>query len=427
MRNFILLFLIAINVSAQNLVITNVSLVPVSTNTVIVNMNVYITNGIIDKIVPGGTKLPFKDYKTIEGKGKFLMPGMYDMHGHLPDKNSVINLNDYLKLQLAAGVTSVRSMRGDENQLKLRDSIAAHKKTGPELHVSFVFPDTDSLLTKDKIDAIVFDAKIKKFDFVKYLGGLNPKHIENLSAACYSYKIPLAGHAYNKSLDESLNNDFASIEHFQSVLEAYGNDPSAFDNIIARLKQKNTAICPTLSFYRIFSFSYNEAELNDRNGMNIVSDKVKTAWQKEYNQAFISTKEQLKEEFENKYTGVYKKRFEDFNKVLKQLADNKVLLLLSPDDGAYNVPGFSMVEEMKLYKQAGLDNYQILKCATLNAAQFLGHDKTAGTVEQGKRADLILLNANPLDNIENVKQIEGIVLNGEYYSQNQLLGITVKK
>lgn len=387
-------------------------------------MNVYITNGVIDKIVTGGTKLPFKDYKSIDGKGKYLMPGMYDMHGHLPDNGSVFSTEQYLKLQLAAGVLSVRSMRGNEAQLKLRDSIAARLKVGPELHVSFVFPEIDSVLTKDKIEAIIFDAKIKKFDFIKYLGGLKQKRMEFLSAACYSYKIPLAGHAFNKSLDESLENDFVSVEHFQPVLAAYNNNPTEFEKVIKKIKQKNTAICPTLSFYKVFSFTYSESELQARNGMEFVNGDVKAKWQREFNEALNTTKEQLKDEFENKYITAYKNKFAEFNVALKQLADNNVTILLSPDDGAFNVPGFAMIEEMKLYKEAGLDNYQILKCATLNAAMFLGHDKTAGTVEQGKRADLVLLKANPLENIENIKQVEGTILHGNYYSRNQLLGIS---
>lgn len=423
MRFVIFSIFLFVNSYSQNLAITNVNVIPVSTNTILTNMNVYITNGLIDKIVTGATKLPFKDYKTVDGKGKFLMPGMYDMHGHLPDKESALDLNTYLKLQLAAGVISVRSMRGDESQLKLRDSIAAHLKVAPELHVSFVFPQVDSVLTKDKIDAIIFDAKIKKFDFIKYLGGLKLKRLELLSASCYTYRIPLAGHAFDNNLDVSLENDFVSVEHFQPVLAAYKNNPEAFDKVITKIKQKNSTICPTLSFYKVFSFGYNQSELDDRNGMAFVIATVKSKWQKEYDEALASAKEQLKDEFETKYVEGYKKKFSEFNTVLKQLADNNVNLLLSPDDGAFNVPGFAMAEEMKLYKDAGLDNYQVIKCATLNPATFLGHEKMAGIIAEGKRADLILLKANPLENIENIKQVEGTVLNGVYYSQSQLLGI----
>lgn len=408
---------------AQNLAITNVNVIPVNTNTVITNVNVYITDGLIDKIVSADTKLPFKDYKTVDGKGKFLLPGMADMHAHFPEAASSINLQDYLQLNLAAGVTTLRSMRGNESQLSLRDNINKHLQVAPDIYVSYVFPENDSLLTKDKIADMVFQAKIKKYDFVKYLGGLKPKNMAALSQACYDYKIPLAGHAYNKSLQESIDNDFISVEHYQSVLAAYEKDPAAFSKTIELLKQKNIGICPTLSFYRIYSFTYTNAELNARNGLPLVKPNVKEAWNKEYNDALTSTKEQLKDEFETKYRILSKKKLDAFNAVLKLLADQDVLLLLSADECAFNVPGFSMAEEMKLYSNAGLSNYQILKAATLNAAVYFKNEHKTGTIEIGKKADLVLLNNNPLENIDNIKLVEGTILNGKYYSQNELLGL----
>lgn len=423
---FSLLFLTSLCVG-QNLVITNVSIIPVNTNTVLTNMNVYITNGVIDKIVSGGTKLPFKDYKTVDGKGKFLMPGLADMHAHFPDKSNPISLQQYLKYNLAAGVTTLRSMRGEESQLALRDSINKKLKVAPDIYVSYVFPDADSTLTKDKIADLIFQAKIKKYDFIKYLGGLKTKNMNHLSQSCYEYKIPLAGHAYNKSLEESVDLDFVSIEHYQPVLAAYEKSPDGFSALIKKMKDKNVAVCPTLSFYYTYSFLQDETQLLAHNGMSVIATNVKDQWLKEYNEALNGTKEQLKEEFDTKYKSVYQKKFDVFNTVLKQLADENMLLLLSADEGPFNVPGFSMAEEMKLYSKAGLSNYQILKSATYNAAVFFANDKNTGSVQEGKRANLILLNANPLDAIENIQKVEGTILNGKYYSQNELLGISPTK
>lgn len=427
MKYFFSLLLISTMAWSQNLVITNVSIIPAHTNTVLTNMNVYITNGVIDKIVSGGTKLPFKDYKTIDGKGKFIMPGMFDMHAHFPDQTNPISLQQYLKLNLAAGVTTLRSMRGEESQLALRDSIAKKLKVAPDIYVSYVFPDADSTLTKDKIADLIFQAKIKKYDFIKYLGGLKSKNMNHLSQSCYEYKIPLAGHAYNKSLEESVDFDFASIEHYQPVLAAYENNAEKFPALLKKMKDKNVAVCPTLSFYYTYSFLQDETQLLAHNGMSLVASNVKDQWLKEYNDALTATKDQLKDEFEEKYKSVYQKKFAVFNTVLKQIADENMLLLLSADEGPFNVPGFSMAEEMKLYSKAGLDNYQIIKAATYNAAVFLTCDKNTGSIQEGKRANLILLNANPLENIENIQKVEGTILNGKYYSQKELLGISPTK
>jgi dihydroorotase-like cyclic amidohydrolase len=405
------------------MVVTHVSVIPVNTNTVINNVDVFITNGMIEKIVESGTQSKNKDYKIVEGKGKFLVPGMADMHCHFPGKESTIDRERYYKLQLAAGVTTLRSMRGEESQLATRDSVNKHLKIAPTIYVSYVFPSSDSLLNKDKIDSIVFNAKLKKYDFIKYLGGLKPKNMDLLVADCYSYKIPIAGHAYNKSLKESIDRDFISIEHFQPVLDAYEKDPEAFGKTVDQLKLKGIAVCPTLSFYDVFSFANSKGELEKRNGMNFVDVKTKEIWSKEYDETLNSTKEKMKENFEGNYVNAYKAKFEAFNKALKQLADADALVLLSPDDGAFNVPGFSVAEEMKLYAKAGLSNYQILKIVTWNASVFFHTEKTVGTIENGKKANLVLLNANPLENIENIEKVEGTIVNGTFYSQKQLLGI----
>ncbi len=424
MRYIFSFFLIAQLCLGQNMIITNVSVIPVNTNTVITNVDVFITGGLIEKIIPAGTQVKSKDWKIVDGKGKFLMPGMADMHAHFPDKESTIGLQRYLKLNLAAGVTTLRSMRGEAGQIALRDSINKNLKVAPTIYVSFVFPEVDSLLNKDNIDSLVFAAKIKHYDFVKYLGGIKPKHMDILTQSCYNYKMAIAGHAYNKSLEESMARDFISVEHFQPVLAAYEKAPDVFTKIIDQLRLKNVAVCPTLSFFKVFSFSQTAEELEKRNGMNYMDAGTKEKWNKEYTEALSSAKEQLKDEFENKYVNAYKTKFEKFDKALKQLADANALLLLSADDGAFNVPGFSMAEEMKLYAKAGLSNYQVIKCATLNAALFFKTDRTTGTIETGKKASLILLNANPLENIENIEKVEGTILNGIFYSQNQLLGIS---
>lgn len=419
----VLTFLLLVQLGiAQKYVVTNVNVVPVNTNTVLTNMNVFVTNGVIEKIIPADAKPELKGYKAVDGKGKYLIPGLADMHAHFPDDKSAVPLQQYLKLNLAAGVTTIRSMRGDESQLKLRDSINKKQKIGPGIYVSYVFPDADSILTKEKIEELVLTAKNKNFDFIKYLGGLQKDNMAALSQSCDKNKISIAGHAFNKNLEQSVALGFISVEHFQPILSSFYKDSMNFYKTINFLKAKNAALCPTLSFYYVNAFLFSETELLARNGMQMVSQKVKDQWLKEYNETMASAKEQLKADFETKFVGVYKKRFADFNRVLKFLADNEVLLLLSPDDGNFNVPGFGMVEEMKLYRQAGLSNYQILKIATLNAAIYFKTEKNTGSVEVGKKADLVLLNADPLLSIENCRHVEGTFLNGKYYSQKELLG-----
>ncbi|MBA2610978.1 MAG: amidohydrolase family protein [Bacteroidetes bacterium] len=416
---FIFLFLSGIAFS-QSLILKNVTVIPVNHDVVITNCNVYIRNEKIEKIEAFATKQVMKGYTVIDCSGKYLVPGLADMHAHFPDKDSPIKLQEYLRLNLAAGVTTLRSMRGEAGHLALRDSVILGKKIAPEIYVSYIFPTRDTLLTKDSIEKIVVCAKSKKYDFIKYLGGINETNFNYLIESCKKNEFPIAGHAY-KSLPRSIEAGFTSVEHYQPLLSAYQKDSLNFKRILEDMKVKGIAFCPTLSFYHIFSFEFPEKVLLERKGMEYVSAKVKSEWLKEYNDALKSTKDKLKDDFKIKYLDVYQAQFAKFNKLFKQAVGAGVLVLLSPDDGIFNVPGFGMYEEMKLYKNAGLSNYQILKCATLNAAIYFKQQKQWGSVEVGKKANLLLLNANPLENIENIKQVEGTLLNGKYYSQKELL------
>ena len=421
MRLLIYLVFLAQFINSQNIILKNVSVIPVNHEVTISNCNVYLRSGKIEKIEAFGSKQIMKGYTIIDCKGKFLVPGLADMHAHFPDKDSPIKLQEYLKLNLAAGVTTLRSMRGEFSQLALRDSVILGKKLAPEIFVSYVFPEKDSLLTKESIEKIVVDAKNNKYDFIKYLGGINETNFNYLIESCQKNEFPIEGHAYNRSLEKSINAGFASVEHYQPLLSAYTKDSINYKNTLLNMKTKGVAFCPTLSFYHIYSFKFSEKTLLERNGMIYVSAKVKSVWLKEYKDALKSTQDQLKTDFENKYLNVYKQQFLKFDKIFKSAVEAGVLVLLSPDDGIFNVPGFGMYEEMILYKAAGLSNYQILKCATYNAAVHFKQQKLWGSVEVGKKANLLLLNANPLENIENIKQVEATILNGKYYSQKDLL------
>jgi imidazolonepropionase-like amidohydrolase len=421
MRLLVGFLLLAEIIFSQNLILKNVTVIPVNHEVTITDCNVYIKNGRIEKIEPSVSKQVMKGYTIIDCKYKFLVPGLADMHAHFPEKDSPIKLEEYLKLNLAAGVTTLRSMRGEFSQLALRDSVISGKKIAPEIYVSYVFPDSDSLLTKESIDKIVLDAKNNKYDFIKYLGGINETNFKYLIESCVKNEFPVEGHAYNRSLEKSIDAGFASVEHYQPLLAAYTKDSVNFKNILLSMKTKGVSFCPTLSFYHIFSFEYSEKTLLERNGMAYISANVKNAWLKEYKDALKITKEKLNTDFESKYTDVYRQQFLKFDRIFKMTVNAGVNVLLSPDDGIFNVPGFGMYEEMMLYKKAGLTNYQILKCATYNAAVHFKQQKNWGSVEVGKMANLLLLNANPLENIDNIKQLEATLLNGKYYSQKELL------
>lgn len=418
---FCLLCLAITRLQSQNLTITNVNVIPIEGSEVILkNQTVYIKDGRIEDIVPFKQKQTANKLESIiDGTGKYLIPGLADMHVHFPDPKD-ISLEQFFKWNLAAGVTAMRSMRGESRHLTLRDSIQKKLILAPQLYISIALP-ADSTVTATDLRTFVEKARNEKWDFVKYLSGLTPALFDSAALYCKQNNIKLAGHVFNSDLQTAIKNSQASVEHYQPVLKEYRKDTTHFANVTAQLKNKNIFVCPTLSFYFIWGKQFSNQELDQRNGIGVIPPELKNKWHKEYQDYFRSFDTPAKQMELDRALLKTRKNLTEFNHVLKKLNDDKVMLLLSPDESAYNVPGFALVEEMKLYKKAGLSNYDILRIATWNAAAFFDAQGEWGSIAKGKKAHLVLLDKNPLDNIENVKTVNGTVLDGKFYKPSVLL------
>ncbi len=406
---------------AQDLVITNVNVIPVEGGErMLKNQSVFIKDGIITDILPFRQKHTKNKIKNvIDGTGKYLIPGLADMHVHFPEPKD-LDRQIFFNLNLAAGVTCLRSMRGQPHHPALRDSIRQKLILAPDLYISTVLY-SDSTTTSTDLKQFVTKAKSEKWDFIKYLSGLDPALLDSAAAYCRQSGIKLAGHVYANDLQHALRISQASIEHYQSLVSAYRKDSINFKQTMDQLIKKNMFVCPTLSFYTIWGMQFSEEQLNQRNGMQAAPAQLRNAWNTNfanYRNSFNTPEKRT--QLENGMARS-KKGLQDFDRILKLLNDNKVMLLLSPDESAFNVPGFAMVEEMKLYSKAGIGNYDILKISTYNAACFFNAQNEWGSIRKGKKANLVLLDKDPLENIEHVKAVKGTILGGKFYTPETLL------
>lgn len=420
-KKFALIFFLACiqKLFAQDLVIANVNIIPLNgRDTLLKNQTVFIKQGRIEKIVPFRQRhMAGKAQKLVDGTGKYLLPGLADMHVHFPDVRLMSN-EAFFNLNLAAGVTVLRSMRGHPSHPALRDSIRRGLVVAPDLYISTALP-SDSAVTAAQLKQFVTGAKKEKWDFVKYLSGLSPALFDSAAGYCRQNKIMLAGHVFNNELESALKNNQASVEHYQAILKAYRADSADFGQVIKQLRDKRIFVCPTLSFYYIWGMQIPSAGLLTRNGMERIGPAVKNKWEQDFSD-YLKSFTGREKDFQAIQVKT-KRNLSDFSRILKKLHDDGALLLLSPDESAYNVPGFALLEEMRLYRRAGISNYHILKIATRNAAAFFGAEKEWGSVETGKQANLLLLDENPLDDIDNVKTVNGTILHGKFYKPADLL------
>ena len=397
-----------------DLVITNISVIPMDRDTTLLNQTVWVNDG---AIIGFGGNASFIAKKTIDGTGKFLMPGLADMHVHLPayHPDSLENLNRYFSLNLAAGVTTLRSMRGKSGHIALAKKIKNGEIIAPAIHCSAPAISSKSEIKLEEIDSLVATYKTEGYELIKILSVKDTAHFNQFVASARKHNIMLAGHApRNVSVDALLGSEYSSIEHLGGYLAAVYKGGAVLKKAVNQTIEKGIYNCATLDWYNIGYLQVPVESLKKRHGLQYMSAEKNKEWEDKMTASFEKVDEGRKTDYQTAMAYKFL--------ILRALSDGGAKLLLSPDaTGAYAVPGFSMWDEMKLYQKAGLNNYSILEAATVNAAKYFGEENSWGTLTKNKRADMVLLRKNPLENINYISTVEGVFLNGVYFSQDGLV------
>jgi Amidohydrolase family len=395
--------------------ITDVSIIPMTSETVLKNKDIAITGGKIIAI-SDTKKGNFIGKQTIDGKGKFIMPSLSDAHVHLPEKE--IDLDKLSKLYLINGVTNLRSMRGDANHIAWKKKYNTATNVFPKLYLSAPPISKNQEFTDEQLAKNVKEAKEAGFDFIKLLSIKSEDLFKKLDSYCKENNLKIAGHFPSNPkgviINDGIifNSNLNSIEHLGGLI----GEPSTFENRIKSMKDKNIFSCPTLRWYEI---AYGEFDINTiqkQKGIEYIEPKIVAEWvDKTLKYRAKMGEKALKEELD-----FYAKEIDERLQVINRLNKEGIKLLLGPDSSTrFIVPGFGMMEEMQLYKRAGLSNYDILKAGTVNFAAYF-NDNTYGSIEVGKNAELIILNENPLVNITTLEKIDGLLLNNNFLDKSKL-------
>ncbi len=444
-----------------DLIFSNVNVIDVIEGVTIENQDVVIDGNQINTIIPHGQAKLYSD-QLIEGDGKFLIPGLWDMHMHLRArklekeqyKDELAEENkDLLSLHVVNGITSVHEMGGDLTDLLLewRGSIRSGELLGPNLYLTGpkiegkdpIFAGSYSVETESDIDSIISLLMGWKVDGIKIMdGSFEPEALFEVIKACKQAGLKSYAHLFIATSPlEASNSHLSGLAHMINLVPAAALQ---YDLSLRemRAKQINNPGHPAYTTYL--------NSLYDRINDGILREIIQTYADNET--ALISTYNVVRSQSTTrakhiqtlKYVGpgirksvldrfertkrmpsvalhLIERNFDFNNKVLQLLPESNAKLLIGTDSGFGNLaPGLSYHYELDAMGSQGVRPSYLLKAATYNAAEFMGKHDLEGSVTIGKIADLVLLNKNPLQSIRNTQAINGVVRNGKFLDRNML-------
>lgn len=421
--------------------IVNVTILNVATGERVPNQTLKIQAGRISSIAPsqdGDASAP----GAVDAHGAFLIPGLWDMHVHVHDK-------DELPLYVANGVTGIRIMSGEKDTATLRAELAKEAPS-PEIYLASAIVDGDppvwpgSIVAKKATDArrAVGEIKASGADFIKVYSRLSRDAYFAIADAARREQIPFEGHVPDavtaqeastsgqRSMEhllgipfacsnrqEVLTGDLVHTEIFRQRLalqaEAYGSlDDKKCQQLFSEFRANDTWQVPTLTVLRLWG-QLDDSKFISDSRLAYIDRRFRDGWD---NRTRFQRMRWTYTEF-NLARGV----FSMDQRIVGAMFRAGVPMMAGTDAmNPYCFPGFSLHDEMVLLVESGVTPLGALQMATINPAKFMGKTSEMGTVEPGKIADLLLLGADPLTDIRNTTRIQAVWLKGKYYDRDAL-------
>lgn len=411
----------------------DVHVVPMDRERVLERQTVLVRDGRIAEIGPVDRVAVPAGATRIDGRGKYLMPGLAEMHAHIPGPQDPRLVERVLFLYVANGVTFARGMLGHPAHLELRARAARGELLAPTIYTSGPSFNGTSAPTPEAAERMVHEQRAAGYDFLKLHPGLSRAVFDRIAATAREAGIAFAGHvSQDVGLARALEARQATIDHLDGYMEmllppgaaagvepgffglnlAAHVDPARIAAVAAATREAGVWNVPTQSLIENLASAEDAEAMARRPEMRYMPPPTVAQW--------VRAKRNL--QASPGFDAATGQRFIEVRRqLIRALHDAGAGLLLGSDaPQVFNVPGFSIHEELRMLVAAGLTPYQALATGTRNPAVFLGAEDEFGTVAVGRRADLILLEANPLDDVAHVRRRAGVMLRGRWLPESEI-------
>ena len=417
----------------------DVNVLPMDDERVVAGQTVLVADGRIVQVGAAADVMVPDDVTVIDGSGRYLMPGVAEMHGHYPNPDAQEFTEAVMHLYVANGVTLVRGMQGGASHLPLRDAIEAREIVGPRLLVCAPAISGNNVTQPEDARRLVREAAAAGFDHIKVFEGLTPEVFSAIAETAAEVGLTFSGHVSNLvGLYSALEQGQSTIDHLDNYIEAMIDDPEVvaelgllelpsvmsqvdeakLGDVIAATVEAGAGVVPTEALWETF--------LGGRSGADFLAEMPETRyWVRESIPGVASGVNRWAQQTDGRSAALPspdagRPVIELRRRLIKELYDAGVPVLLGTDSPqVFSVPGFSIHREMQVMVESGLTPYQVLHAGTAAVADFLGAEDF-GRIAEGQRADLVLLNANPLDDIGHFADSAGVMVNGVWLSRSDI-------
>lgn len=400
------------NTPAQPLAITGITVIPMTEPGLLPGQTVVVEGGKFAAIGPAGTVSIPENANTVNGAGRYLIPGLVEGHAH-----TLSTLSQFL-VYLTRGVTTVREMDGFPWMLEARALAARNELLIPSLFVAghilshrawdFYMTQVD---TPDQARALVAEQAAGGYDFIKIHNSLPEPLFSAVFEAAQAHGLDVVGHIPNEiAIAGAIAAGMRTNEHFKGYI---------FDEDLTITTQDYVAATAGSDLWNAPSFSnYHEhlrgeeavALAKKEDSLRLVPRWLRSAWLEQAAQPL------------DKLTELRQTIYPKSRTIFTGLLPVTDKFLAGTDTGTYafQVPGYALQEEVRIFESLGLTPYQALKTATVNAAAAMRKETEFGAIDVGKRGDFVVLNSNPLENTANLADIWGVSVRGVWLSRDAL-------
>ncbi len=411
-----------------NTLFRNVHVVDTRSERILRDMDVLVSDGIIIKVGKNVTILPgMKDLEFVDSNGKYLLPGLVDAHVHMGSSNVDKLLN------LATGVTTVREMAASPWMVSYREEVRQNRILAPNIYLAGKMLNQGDLwffseIVKGQEEARekVREHKELGYDFIKVWNVMNENILNAIAKECKEQQMDLVGHVpHDVSFRVALESGFRTLEHYKGIIidKTLQLTDEDYVEVLDEYQDQDFWFCPTLSLVNDGLRGKPAHDfLNNSEAAKYVPRETIEKWKK--------TAESRT--FQSVFGNVSDSVFRLSKSIFKQLHTKGIKYIAGTDNNGSNlfmVPGFILHRELELMNRLGMSSYEALQTATFNPAEAMRKQHEFGTIEVGKRADLLLVDSNPLEGLDHLKEDMEVMVRGIWIDKDRINEIrnTVKK